>query len=73
MPSQQNPWCPSLEHKPALLKPEPDKRTWRCPTCGIRHAACLVQARPELFREPVAGVRPGFDPLIGAEAQDLPR
>ena len=73
MSAKQSPWCPSLDHSPRRLKPDTDNRYWRCPACGTRHAACLVRARPELFREPVAGIRPGFDPLTGAEAQDLPR
>lgn len=67
------PWCPSTDHAPRRLRPEPDRRFWRCPACGSRHAACVVQARPELYREPVAGLRPGFDPLTGSETQDLPQ
>jgi hypothetical protein len=73
MSAQPKPWCPSLQHGPRRLKPEPDRHFWRCPACASRHAACVVNARPELFREPVTGVRPGFDPLTGSETQDLPR
>lgn len=66
------PWCPSLEHAPRQLKRDAPG-FWRCPACGARHATCLVRARPELFREPVANVRPGYDPVTGVETQDLPR
>ena len=67
------PWCPNLEHKPVHLKPDTEKGYLRCPACGSRQAACVVRSRPELFREPVVGVRPGYDPVTGAEVQDLPR
>ena len=66
------PWCPSLEHTPRQLKAD-SPGFWRCPACGARHSACLVRARPELFREPVAALRPGYDPVTGVETQDLPR
>ena len=67
------PWCPSIEHKASPLKPDKEKGFLRCLACGIRHAAWLVKSRPELYREPVALLRPGFDPVTGTEAQDLPR
>ena len=73
MPATTTGWCPSLDHKPARLKRDAEAGFHRCPSCGLRYAACLVRSRPELFREPVAGVRPGYDPVTGTEAQDLPR
>ena len=66
-------WCPSLEHHPARLKPDKEPGISRCPLCGARHPDSLVRSRPELFREPVACHRPGYDPATGAEVQDLPR
>jgi len=73
MTQPQQAWCPSLDHRPALLVADREPGISRCPVCGTRHANSLIRSRPELYREPVAGHHPGYDPASGAEVQDLPR
>jgi len=64
-------WCLAPPARPTRLESAGRDRLY-CPACGARFSLATVRAWPSLFAEPDALTRPGYDPVTGFEAQDLP-